>query len=74
LPFYAMAGVGEVWVIDRDSKQPEVYELVAGEFRQRRADVDGWIRSNATGIELRGIGDELEIRVSGRDDTRALLP
>jgi Uma2 family endonuclease len=75
LPFYAMVGVGEVWVVDRDTKQPEVFELVAGEFQQRRADSDGWIRGSVTGIELRGFGeDELEIRIAGRDDTRALLP
>jgi Uma2 family endonuclease len=74
-PFYAAVGVREVFVIDRDSKEPELYEIVGGEFQLREADADGWIKSAALGIELRAAsGDKLEIRISGREDTRALLP
>jgi uncharacterized protein YaiE (UPF0345 family) len=74
-PFYAAVGVRKVMVIDRDTKEPELYELIDGEFQLREADADGWIKSAATGIDLRAAaGDKLEIRISGRHDTRALLP
>jgi Uma2 family endonuclease len=74
-PFYAAVGVREVLVIDRDTKEPELYELVGGEFQLFNPDADGWIKSAATGIEMRGtIGDKLEIRIIGHDETRALLP
>jgi Uma2 family endonuclease len=74
-PFYAAVGVREVLVIDRDTKEPELHELVGSEFRLCEPGQDGWIKSAATGIELRGAtGDKLEIRIAGRDETRALLP
>jgi Uma2 family endonuclease len=74
-PFYAAVGVREVLVIDRDTKEPELYELIGGEFQLNKPGSDGWIKSAATGIELRATtGDKLEVRILGRDDTRALLP
>jgi Uma2 family endonuclease len=75
LPFYALVGVREVWIIDRDTKEPELHELVGREFQLREAGPDGWIKSNVANIEMRAAAsDKLEIRVAGRDDTRALLP
>jgi Uma2 family endonuclease len=75
LPFYALVGVREVWIIDRDTRQPELRELIAGEYQLRELGPDGWVTSVVTGIELRAaVGDELEIRIAGRDDTRAQLP
>lgn len=43
--FYAGLGVPEVWLFDRDTKEPEVYELRDGSYRRRVADADGWLRS-----------------------------
>lgn len=75
LPFYALIGVREVLIIDRDTKEPEIYELMGGEFRLRDVDSDGWMKSSVAGFELRAASDDkLEIRIIGRDDTRALLP
>jgi len=75
LPFYASIGVREIMVIDRDTREPELYKLVDGEFEISKSGANGWIESSVTGLELRpATGDKLEIRVLGRDDTRALLP
>jgi Uma2 family endonuclease len=75
LPFYAFVGVREVLVIDRDTREPELYKLANGEFQLCESGTDGWVKSIATGIELRvASGDKLEIRIANRDDTQALLP
>src|SRR4029078_9090224 len=52
LPFYAAVGVREVLVIDRDTKEPELYELIGVEFQLRAPGPDGWIKRAAAGIEL----------------------
>ena len=75
LDFYAKVGVGEVWIIDRDSRRTEIYELVDGAFQLQEADADGWFHSRVANADLRGGSDErLEIRVSGRDETLGRLP
>jgi Uma2 family endonuclease len=74
-PFYAELGVPEVWVIDRDTKEPAVYLLRGGRYRRQRPGVGGWVRSPATGVELRrATGDRLSIRVIGDEATRQDLP
>src|SRR5205085_11983952 len=55
MTFYAALGVPEVWIIDRDSKEPEVYLLKRGGYRKQRGS-GGWVRSLATGVELRATG------------------
>jgi Uma2 family endonuclease len=73
--FYAKVGVREVWIIDRDSCKPEIYVISGDHFVERPADSAGWVRSDVAGAELRGKADgELEIRLTGRDDTLAQLP
>jgi Uma2 family endonuclease len=75
LPFYAQLGVPEVWVIDRDSKEPEIYVLKRGRYKKQAAGAGGWVRSPATGLEMkRGQPGKLAIRVAGDDSTRAELP
>lgn len=75
LDFYAKVGVREVWIIDRDTRIPEVFQTIGGELRSITPNHDGWLGSSATNIEMRAAqGEELEIRIAGRDDTRALLP
>ena len=74
LAFYEDLGVAEVWVIHRDSKEPEVYLLKKGRYRKQRA-VQGWVRSELTGMELRSTGSgKLAIRKLGDDGTRVELP
>lgn len=68
LSFYAALGVPEVWVIDRDTKQPEIFALSDHEqdYSQRTATADNWLLSNATGVELRATdGGKLAVRIAG---------
>jgi Uma2 family endonuclease len=75
LPFYAGLGVPEVWVFDRDTKTPEVYELAGGTYNRRAADADGWVRSPASGVEFRHTRPgAVRVRVAGDDATAADLP
>jgi uncharacterized protein YaiE (UPF0345 family) len=75
LDFYAKVGVHEVWIIERDSKRPEVYEVVGGQCKKRLADADGWVRSEVVGAEMRAAVDgKLEIRLVGKPDSAAKVP
>ncbi|MBN1421999.1 MAG: Uma2 family endonuclease [Planctomycetes bacterium] len=75
IPFYAKLGVPEVWVVDRDSRKPELYVLRQGAYERRDADPGAWLESGATGIEMRAeSGDKLAIRLARDDASRALLP
>ena len=71
LPFYASLGVPEVWVIDRDTKQPELHVLKSGSYEAQSPAEDGWIHSAATGIQLRGAGDgRVTLQIAGEESTR----
>lgn len=73
--FYANLDVPEVWVIDRDSKRPEVYVLDGGEYVQQMAGPHGWTLSGVTGIELRrSTSGKLALRLQGDDSTREEQP
>lgn len=75
LPFYAALGIPEVWIIQRQSKEPEVYVLRGNTYQLRAAGQDGWILSALTGLELRaGAPGKLAIRLAGDDTTREDLP
>ena len=75
LDFYALVGVREAWIIDRDSKHVELYEPNEGGMRLRPVAADGWVSSDVAGVQMRSVeGGKLEIRLAGRDDTRAQLP
>ncbi len=75
LEFYSGIGVTEVWIINRDSKVPELYALAGTQYRLQPAGADGWIRSAATGIELRaGVPGKLAIRLTADEGTRKDLP
>ena len=75
IPFYARLGVPEVWIIDRDTKVPEVHVLHGGEYRKQSPGDDGWLRSPATTIQLRGdAGNKLAVQLADDRDTRQSLP
>ncbi len=75
LEFYARLEVTEVWIIDRDTKTPEIYALTAGQYVKQSAGADGWLLSAATGIELRpAAGGKLAFRLAGNESTRQDLP
>lgn len=74
LSFYEALGIPEVWIIDRDTKQPELYILRSGRY-EKQAPVNGWFRSDETGVELRiGQPGKLAIRIAGDDATCVELP
>ena len=53
LPFYASIGTREVVVIDRDTKQPEVYRLAGAELLRAQSDADGWMRAETMMVRFR---------------------
>jgi Uma2 family endonuclease len=73
--FYAKVGVLEIWVIDRDTRRSEMYELMGGEYRRLEPNADGWLPSRVATAELRAAaGDKLQIRIAGQDSTLVKLP
>jgi Uma2 family endonuclease len=75
LAFYAELGVPEVWIVNRDSKEPEIYVLQDRHYARQAADADGWILSMITGIELgAGRPGKLAMRLAGDESTHAELP
>lgn len=75
LPFYAELGVPEVWIINRDSKAPELYRLQGDGYERQVTGENGWLLSSTTGIELRvGRSGKLAIRLAGDETTQEELP
>jgi Uma2 family endonuclease len=75
LPFYAQLGVPEVWIIDRDSKKPEIHRLRDGRYEIVAANAEGWVYSPETGIALRVTDtSRLAIHIPGDDSSLAELP
>jgi Uma2 family endonuclease len=75
LPFYEDLGVPEVWIIHRDTKEPEVHVLRRRRYKKQSADREGWVRSPGTGVELRASGSgKLVVRLAGDETTREDLP
>lgn len=74
-PFYAEIEVQEAWIIDRDTKEPEIHVLDGSEHRLQSPTPEGWSRSPFTGIEMRaGPRSKLLIRLNGDDTTCEELP
>lgn len=75
LGFYAELGVPEVWMISRDSKVPELYQLQGDGYERQGVGANGWLLSSATGIELRASrSGKLDIRLAGDETTQVELP
>lgn len=75
LGFYARLGVAEVWVIDRDTKAPEVYVLRGSEYVLKACDADGWTSSDFAGLEFRSTtSGKLALRRRGDDASLEELP
>ncbi len=75
MPFYAALGVAELWIIDRDTRTPELHVLSRGRYKQKSQGKDSWLRSEVTGLELRSAkGNRLGIRARGDEATRQELP
>ncbi len=75
MPFYAKLGVPEVWIVDRDSKVPELHVLEGDAYKIRMPDNDGWLQSPATDVRMRGEpGQKLAMQIADQENTRQLLP
>ncbi len=75
LPFYAQLGITEVSIIDRDTKQPDLYVLAGGAYRKQSAEASGWFRSGCTGIEFRvGQPGKFAIRLANEEASCEELP
>lgn len=75
LPFYARLGVPEVWVIDRDTRRPELYRLNQREYQTAAPDADGWLHSPATDVRFRAEpGGKLAVQMGDDESTRQSLP
>ncbi|HEV8240892.1 MAG TPA: Uma2 family endonuclease [Thermoanaerobaculia bacterium] len=70
LPFYAKLAVGEVLVIDRDSKRPEVYRLAGSTYVPVSADRDGWVIAETMGLRFRRAPGRAVLEVVDMDDPR----
>lgn len=74
-PFYAALGAKEIWVIDRDTRMPELFRLAGDTYEQETDSGKEWLSSKAVGIELRQESDgRLGIRLAGDDASYARLP
>lgn len=73
LPFYAQLGVPEVWIFDRDTREPQLHQLEADAYRAQAADPTGWLTS-ALGVQMcsqsAGI---LLLRLTHRGDSQTVL-
>jgi Uma2 family endonuclease len=75
LPFYARLGVPEVWIIHRDTREPEIHVLRGSKYRKQRANGAGWIKGPQTQVELmQARPGRLAVRIGGDDSTRRELP
>jgi Uma2 family endonuclease len=74
MPFYARIGVPEVWLVDGETRQPEIHVLRGDGYQPLSTDTEGWFCSPATGIRLRRKGKQLVIQLQGDANTRAKLP
>jgi len=75
MPFYAKLGVPEAWIVDRDTKVPELYVLRHGNYERRVPDDEGWVSSPATEIRLRAeAANRLAVQIADEQSTRELLP
>lgn len=75
LAFYHELGVPEVWVVDRDTRLPEIHLWADAGYTRKEPDENGWIASATTGIELRAAGaEQLAIRMAGDESSEQALP
>lgn len=75
MEFYADIAVPEIWVIDRDTRVPQVFRLAGSVYEELDAEADRWLRSPMTGVWLRsGSAGTLEVQMDDDDATRRSLP
>jgi hypothetical protein len=75
LEFYAQLGVPEAWIIERDSKRPEIYALSGAKYELTKTDPEGWTTSVVIGVRMKETGDgRLRIRLADVDASQQDIP
>ncbi len=74
LPFYAQLRVPEVWIIDRDTRQPQVFRLLDGDYASVPPDSDGWVLSSITAVRMRAEHGKLAVSLVDDPVSAHLLP
>jgi Uma2 family endonuclease len=75
LSFYAGISVPEVWVVDRDTRVPQMFRLAEGVYEDLHPAADGWVCSPMTGVWLRAEPEgRLAVRMADDSATRRSLP
>jgi Uma2 family endonuclease len=75
LDFYAAIGVPEVWIVDRDTRSPQIHVIEGDRYREKTPEASGWLRSDLTGIEMQqASGDKLSLRLADDPSSVEELP
>jgi Uma2 family endonuclease len=75
LDFYARLGVPEVWIIERDSRRPEMHQLAGDHYQLQSPSEGDWLTSPATGVQMRrGGACKLVMQLGANETTRRDLP
>ena len=74
LSFYAQLEIPEVWIIDRDTRRPEVFRLSDAGYQSVAVDGDGWIISGVTAIGMRAEHGKLAITLVDDPASLRFLP
>jgi Uma2 family endonuclease len=69
-----MLQIPEVWIIDRDTRQPEVYRLGEADYQLVAPDRDGWIVSGIAAVHMRAEHGKLAIAIVENPASFRLLP
>ncbi len=70
LEFYAKSGVSEVWIIDRDGRQPEIHVLQHGNYQVPSPSTDGWLRSSVVSVMMKCEENKLAFQIPNHTSTR----
>jgi len=73
LEFYTRVGVGEVWIIDRDTRLAELYQRSGEALVLTKADQAGWLY-RSLGLQIGEAGGQLLIGLTDQPETIERLP
>lgn len=73
-PFYFEAGALEVWIIDRDTRVPELHLRGEHGFERAPGEDGGWVVSPFTTVRLSEVAGRLVVQLGDDESTRKELP
>jgi Uma2 family endonuclease len=75
MDFYAEVGAAELWIVDRDTKKPQVFQNTDGSWVERQLDEGGWAVSPLTDVRMRGtVSQRLELTLGENANSWAEIP